>query len=61
MCDEGCFKERSCNSVMAGKGDKPRSCFSKRFRTNYELVKWRGDKSKKKRCTSRGKTIQYYK
>lgn len=29
----------------AGKGDKPRSCFSKSFKNNYDLIKW--EKKKK--------------
>ena len=27
-------------NIMAGKGDKPRSCFSTQFRSNYNLVCW---------------------
>jgi hypothetical protein len=29
----------------AGKGDKPRSCFSEQYRENYELIKWNNKKS----------------
>lgn len=25
----------------AGKGDKPRNCFSKEFKDNYDLIVWR--------------------
>lgn len=25
---------------MAGKGSKPRSCFSKKFKQNYEEINW---------------------
>lgn len=38
----------------AGKGDKPRSCFSKKFKDNYDSINWNGrnesvsNKSKKK-------------
>lgn len=55
---------------MAGKGDKPRSCFSAKFKNNYENINWGSPKFnevdepwqyKKKRCTRKGKTIQYYK
>ena len=28
---------------MAGKGDKPRNCFSKKFRENYDEIDWRGE------------------
>lgn len=27
-------------STGAGKGDKPRNCFSKQFKDNYDLIKW---------------------
>jgi hypothetical protein len=29
----------------AGKGDKPRNCFSERYRDNYDSIKW-GDDNK---------------
>lgn len=32
---------------MAGKGDKPRSCFSKRFKDNYDEIDWGRGKSKR--------------
>lgn len=25
---------------MAGKGDKPRNCFSKNFKSNYDKINW---------------------
>jgi len=25
---------------MAGKGDKPRNCYSKQFKNNYDKIKW---------------------
>jgi hypothetical protein len=25
----------------AGKGDKPRNCFSKNFKNNYEFIDWK--------------------
>ena len=28
---------------MAGKGDKPRSCFSKKFKKNYDEIDWSGE------------------
>lgn len=28
------------NKVGAGKGDKPRNCFSKQFKENYDKIKW---------------------
>jgi hypothetical protein len=33
--------------MSAGKGDKPRNCFSKAFKNNFEEIKW-GDKKKNK-------------
>ena len=45
--------------MSSGKGDKPRIKNRGRFRTNYDLIDW--PKSKKKHCTSKGKTVQYYK
>lgn len=29
----------------AGKGDKPRNCFSKKFKDNYDLIVWRKPKT----------------
>jgi hypothetical protein len=26
--------------MSAGKGDKPRNCFSKDFKNNYDQIKW---------------------
>lgn len=31
---------------MAGKGSKPRNCFSKDFRNNYESINWGAKKIK---------------
>ena len=33
------------NSCGAGKGDKPRNCFSKKYRDNYDDINW-GNKQK---------------
>lgn len=30
----------------AGKGDKPRNCFSHRFRQNFDSIKWSEEKDK---------------
>lgn len=32
-------------SSQAGKGDKPRNCFSKQYKDNYSNINW-GDKKK---------------
>jgi len=34
---------------MTGKGDKPRSCFSKRFKNNYDEIDWGRTKGKRNR------------
>lgn len=31
---------------MSGKGDKPRNCFSERYRQNYNLIDWSTKKTK---------------
>ena len=28
------------NSCSAGKGDKPRNCFSQQYRDNYDSINW---------------------
>jgi len=38
-----CPKNNSCG---AGKGDKPRSCFSQKYRANFDLIKWSNRKNK---------------
>ena len=37
---------------MAGKGDKPRNCFSKRFKNNYDEIDWGRGKVKRNRKRS---------
>jgi hypothetical protein len=34
------------NSCGAGKGDKPRNCFSQKYRDNYDAVNWNKKKEK---------------
>ena len=29
------------NKSQAGKGDKPRNCFSSKYRNNYDLINWK--------------------
>jgi hypothetical protein len=33
------MNEKSTNN-QAGKGDKPRNCFSEQYRNNYESINW---------------------
>lgn len=28
------------NNLQAGKGDRPRNCFSKKYRDNYDSINW---------------------
>jgi hypothetical protein len=42
------------SNSSAGKGDKPRSCFSKTFKNNYDLIKW-SKKNKKVLAISNNK------
>ncbi len=32
---------------MAGKGDKPRNCFSRKFKDNFDSINWSKNKTKK--------------
>lgn len=41
---------------MAGKGDKPRNCFSKQFKANYDLIDWSNKKKEKESYERRNKT-----
>ena len=34
---------------MNGKGDSPRSCYSERFRDNFDNIEWRKDEVKDQR------------
>jgi hypothetical protein len=36
------------SNSSAGKGDKPRNCFSKKFKENYDLIIWKNTKKEKK-------------
>ena len=48
--------------MNAGKGSKPRSCFSKRFKDNYDNIIWsaKDDADTKKRSIKKGKKIYKY-
>lgn len=50
---------------MAGKGDSPRSCYSKQFKDNYDLITWekkcKSRKPKKCSCISVKTIIKYSK
>jgi hypothetical protein len=34
------MEEQTNNSCGAGKGDKPRNCFSQKYRDNYDAIDW---------------------
>jgi len=36
----------------AGKGDKPRNCFSRQFKDNYDLIVWRKPQPAKEKLKS---------
>jgi len=43
------MSEKSSNKdVGAGKGDKPRNCFSQNYRDNYDAINWCNKKNEKK-------------
>lgn len=33
--------------MSAGKGDKPRNCFSKKYKDNYDQINWKTKKQNK--------------
>jgi hypothetical protein len=35
--------------MSAGKGDKPRNCFSKDYKNNYDKINWKSKDKKAKR------------
>ena len=35
--------------MSAGKGDKPRNCFSKKYKNNYDEIDWNRKKKIKKK------------
>jgi len=39
------MNEKSSNNG-AGKGDKPRNCFSDRFKQNYDSINWSDERDK---------------
>lgn len=48
--------------MSAGKGDKPRSCFSRQYKDNYAKIKWKKSDSivSKKTVRKKGKIITTY-
>lgn len=55
------MSEKSANNTGAGKGDKPRSCFSKQFKQNYELINWKKNKKNyDKKNTTNNHDTEYW-
>lgn len=48
--------------MSAGKGDKPRSCFSKKFKDNFDVINWAAAEGKELRnyTVKKGKKIYRY-
>jgi len=48
--------------MSAGKGDKPRNCFSKKFKDNFDNINWstKEDKEVRKYSVKKGKKIFKY-
>ena len=44
------------NKTQAGKGDKPRNCFSNKYRNNYDLINWKKQNSKKQNSKKKNST-----
>jgi hypothetical protein len=47
--------------MSAGKGDKPRNCFTKKFKDNFDQIKWEKAEPKVKVEKKKGKTVYYFK
>jgi len=37
---ENFYKKTKTNEMSDGKGDKPRNCFSKKYKENYDDIDW---------------------
>lgn len=42
------MENKTNNSSGAGKGDKPRNCFSQNYRDNYDAINWNKKNEKNK-------------
>jgi len=45
---------------MPGKGDRPRHCFSKKFKQNFDEVDWKSNNKSKIKHKKNGRTIISY-
>ena len=46
--------------MSAGKGDKPRNCFSKKYKSNYEHVDWASSDSLKEKICPVCKDVLFF-
>jgi len=45
--------------MSAGKGDKPRNCFSKKYKDNYSKINWNNKKCLNCQRSIKNKTCSY--
>ena len=45
------------NTNQAGKGDKPRNCFSQQYRKNYDQINWKKEKIKDEKTSNNTDTV----
>jgi hypothetical protein len=45
--------------MSAGKGDRPRNCFSKKFKNNYDNIIWKQNKKKPEKQKNNKNTFIY--
>ena len=46
--------------MSAGKGDKPRNCFSKKYKDNYENINWSESENAEKKICPACKDVVFY-
>jgi hypothetical protein len=51
-------KKQQPKNPMAGKGDKPRNCFSNQFKNNFDMIDWSKKKTKKSSNKKALKTLK---
>jgi hypothetical protein len=49
--------ENNTNNSGAGKGDKPRNCFSQKYRDNYDSINWNKKEKKDEETINNSDTI----
>lgn len=47
--------------MSAGKGDKPRNCFSQKFKNNFGQISWDKKKPETSVKSIKGKKVYFYK